>query len=390
MKRPFWKRWIHDGEKPTKTALVLTGGGSRAAYQAGVMQYIAELLPDTQFQIFAGVSAGAINAVQLANHQGTLLETAEDMVRNWSGINIEYMFESESTLDLFRKKLFSGGSKDTDPTPDVGHRALADTSPMRTFLAERLGADDGRFTGVAEKVKQGRLHACAVVTTNYTTGQTVTFVEGNDIADWQRPNRVGIQTTLGIEHVMASTSLPFLFPAVKIGDAWYGDGGIRLASPLAPAIHLGADSILAISTRYKRTRREADSPVIQGYPPASQVFGILANAIFLDALDQDALMLERINNLLKMVPTRHHGGLRAIKFLLIRPSVDIGKLTGKYQTRLPAGLGLLSKFLGSKDTSSPDWLSMLMFEKDYVSQLMDIGYDDARHQHGEIEAFFSS
>ena len=392
MIRRIWEKIsrIQGESKPANAALALSGGGSRAAYQAGVIQYIAEFFPETQFQTISGVSAGAINAIHLANHTGTMAEAAGDMVKNWSNIKVQHIVESESTLDLFRKMLFSGSSKEAAAHAESGLHALADTSPMRTYLTERLGAKGGSFPGLAENLQNGRINACAIVTTNYMTGQTVTWIQGKDIADWQRPNRVGIQTTLNIEHVMASTSLPFLFPAVQIDKAWYGDGGIRLSAPLAPVIHLGADSILAISTRYRRTRKEADVPVTRGYPPASQIFGILANAIFLDALDQDARTLETINGLVDQISSRKRKGLRPIKFLLIRPSLDIGKLSGKYESALPAGLGLLSKFLGTKDTSSPDWLSMLMFEDEYVSQLLDIGYEDARRQHNEIATFFNS
>jgi NTE family protein len=213
-------------------------------------------------------------------------------------------------------------------------------------------------------------------------------VQGDNFKAWERPHRVGINTRLTVDHIMASTSLPFLFPAVNIGDAWYGDGGIRLSAPLGPAIHLGADRVLAISTRYSRTRAEADQPLVVGYPPASQLFGMLTNAVFLDALDDDAHMMKRINRLLEDLEPEERGRLRPVKLLLLRPSVDLGRLARNYEATLPTTLEIFSRMLGTEETQSPDWLSMLLFERDYIFRLIDIGYEDARRQHGEIEAFF--
>jgi NTE family protein len=268
-------------------------------------------------------------------------------------------------------------------------RAMANTAPLRAHLQRHLRTEAGKLVGVAERLKAGKLHAAAIVATNYTTGQTVSWVQGDSFERWERPNRVGINTTLTLDHIMASTSLPFLFPAVHIGDAWFGDGGIRLAAPLAPAIHLGADRILAISTRYSRTRAEADQPVVTGYPPASQIFGILTNAVFLDALEDDGHILRRINLLLEQLPPEKRLGFRPVNLLMLRPSVDLGKLAGDFKATLPGPLELFAKILGTEETKSPDWLSMLLFEYDYVARLMDIGYEDARHHHAQIETFLS-
>ncbi len=169
---------------------------------------------------------------------------------------------------------------------------------------------------------------------------------------------------------------------------WYGDGGIRLAEPLSPAIHLGADRILAISTRYGRSRVEADDPVVIGYPPSAQIFGVLLNAVFLDRLDQDALSVARINSLLKGLPRWRRKDMRIIDLLVVRPSIDLGRLSGEFQSDLGGALNLLAKGLGSKGTKSPDWLSMLLFEPDYSMRLMEIGYGDARNQREKLDRFF--
>ncbi|MDX1429736.1 MAG: patatin, partial [Rhodothermales bacterium] len=216
------------------------------------------------------------------------------------------------------------------------------------------------------------------------------WVQGRNIGRWERPSRIGINTTLTVDHIMASTAIPILFPAIRIGDAYYGDGGMRLSAPLAPLVHLGSTRILAISTRYQRSRAEADDPAFVGYPPMSQIFGLLMNAIFLDALDQDALTMERINELLAQLPARKRMGLRPIELLVLRPSVDLGKLAGEYESKVTGVLGLISKSMGGKRSKSPDWLSMLLFEPDYVSRLIEIGYEDAHDQRATLEGFFGA
>lgn len=379
--------------RPARTrelGLVLTGGGARAAYQVGVLQYISDYIPQSQFSIFVGVSAGAINAAHLANHPGTYKEAASRLATDWRELRSKDVYEMESIIRLLRSVLTrTGRGNGSDQAELNGWYAFADTIPLRNHLASMLSTEDGRLVGISRRLRAGSLRAVAIVTTNYTTGQTVTWVEGDSFDRWERPNRIGINTNLTVDHIMASTSLPFLFPAVKIGDAWYGDGGIRLSAPLAPAIHLGADRILAISTRYSRSRAEADEPVVQGYPPASQIFGLLTNAVFLDALDDDAHIMDRFNNLLDDLPRKDRHGLRPVRLLLLRPSVDLGKLAGDYEWTLPSTLALFSKVLGTGETRSPDWLSMLLFEHNYVSRLIDIGYEDARRQHDRIERFFN-
>ena len=383
------KRFIRPEPEAQELGLVLTGGGARAAYQVGVLQYISDYVPQARFSIVIGVSAGAINAAQLANHPGRYRDATSRLVTNWRELRSEDVFEMESVMGLFRTFLSRTVRGNGSREELQSLHAFADTAPLRDHLEEMLGTEEGRLVGVARNLAEGKLTAVAIVTTSYTTGQTVSWVQGDHFEGWERPNRIGIHTSLTVDHIMASASLPFLFPAVLIGDHWYGDGGIRLAAPLAPAIHLGADRILAISTRYSRSRAEADQPAVIGYPPASQIFGLLTNAVFLDALDDDAVIMERINRLLERLPANRRMGLRPVDLLLLRPSVDLGKLASEFEPTLPATLEVFSRLLGTGETRSPDWLSMLLFEHDYVSRLIDIGYEDARRQHGRIEAFFN-
>jgi NTE family protein len=187
---------------------------------------------------------------------------------------------------------------------------------------------------------------------------------------------------------MASASIPIFFPAVKIDKHWHGDGGIRLYAPLSPAIHLGADRILAISTRYGRSRAEADQPVILDYPPPAQIAGVLMNAIFLDLLDQDADRLERTNRLLEKLPEDEREGRRVIKLFILRPSQDLGRLAAQFEPKLPRLFRTLMRGQGTQTTSSPDWLSMVMFQTDYLSYLVELGARDAEAKRAEIEEFF--
>ena len=373
-------------------AIALSGGGARAAYQVGVIKYIADAFPDANFSIMSGVSAGAINIGQLANNVGSLKEGADKLVTNWLDLTIDDVFTPESTFNFFRKLLLNGKGRSHEEriTTSMAHqRGLADTSPLREYLRKHLGVEgDGRLSGLSENIEQNRIKAVSFTTTNYSTGQTTTFVEGFDISSWVRPNRVGISTSLTLDHIMASAALPMIFPAVLINGSWYGDGGVRLTSPLSPPINMGADRIFVISTRYNKSDDEAKIPSIHGYPPAAQIIGILMNAIFLDVLDHDAMRLERINNLISELPKDKRGDLRPIKLLMIRPSRDIGQMAKNIKPPFSGALKLFTAGIGSDETESPDWLSMLLFHKDYVERLIETGYSDAAYQHDEIEMFF--
>jgi NTE family protein len=186
---------------------------------------------------------------------------------------------------------------------------------------------------------------------------------------------------------MASAALPLFFPAVKIGNAWYGDGGVRLAAPLSPALHLGAQRVLAISTRYDRNNAEAARPAVTGYPPPAQVAGVLMNSVFLDLLDQDAYRLERLNRVLRRLPEEEREGLKMIDLLVLRPSRDLGQLANEYEPRLPKAFRFMTRGLGTRQTNSPDALSLILFQPDYLSRLIEIGESDANARAEEIDRF---
>lgn len=367
-------------------AVVLTGGGARAAYQVGVLRGIARRFPGTRFDIVTGVSAGAINASFLASRSTDVAAAVEELVALWSDLSIEDVFRIDlgslgGHLARWVARLASGG------VARVETKGLVDTAPLAALLARALPRrPGGEIAGIAENVARCSPRAVALTTLDYRTGQTVTWVQGCGIDLWERPMRRSVETRLTVDHVMASAALPLFFPAIRLGDSWYGDGGIRLSAPLSPALHLGAQRILAISTSHTKTFAEADRPTSAGYPPPAQIFGHLANSVFLDVIDQDALRLERSNRFLAQLPVHEREGFRVVDLLVIRPSRDLGRLAGEYESRLPRAFRFLTRGWGTRETSSPDLLSLLMFEPQYLRRLIEIGEADVEARSGEILA----
>lgn len=370
-------------------ALVMGGGGARAAYQVGVLRALARHLPELQMPILAGISAGGINTAFVANHTGSFAEGIEGLIDVWSRLDTSRVFEVSGPSLLWR--MLRVGSRLTIGVPATGHspRGMVDTEPLRRTLTEAFGSPDGRLEGVRTNLERGRLKAVALTTTRYNTGQTVTFYSGRDTVGWERPMRRSRETELRVEHVMASAALPLFFPSVAIDGDHYGDGGVRLVAPLAPALHLGAERILAISTRYRRSGKEADRPVFEGPPSPAQVMGVLFNAIFLDQLDQDALQMQRINRLLETIPVERRDGLRPIELLVVRPSVDLGELANEFEPELPGMFRYLTRRLGTKQARTQDFLSTVMFQRDYVHRLIEIGELDGKARAEEIARFVS-
>jgi NTE family protein len=371
-------------------ALVLHGGGARAAYQAGVLRALGRRFPQLSFPILTGVSAGAINAAYLANHGGGLGRASADLADLWRSLTVDAVFHAgagslASHVLRWGLRLVSGG------LPGAPHvRGLVSTAPLRDLLWRSLTpAADGRLQGLRDNLARGRVRALAVVTLDYTTGSTVTWVDGQDLAVWQRPGRRAVRAEMTVDHVMASAALPLFFPAVGIGGAWYGDGGARLTAPLAPAIHLGAGRILALSTRSRVSPAETGVPAVHGYPPPAQILGLLLSAVFLDALDYDAHLLARINGLLAHVADGEAGGMRPIKLYVLRPSMDLSRLAAEHERRLPGPFRFLTRGAGTRETSRPDSLSMVMFEHGYLARLLDLGEADAGEQIDELAAFLA-
>jgi NTE family protein len=374
-------------------ALVLSGGGARAAYQVGVLRYLAREFPADVPDILTGVSAGGINAAFLAARQESYSEKIDQLSEMWKALHIDQVFSVGLGELAWRSarwalRLGSGG---TSPLPHA--KSMVDTTPLREVLERELRAGKGPIPGIQTSLSDGWLRAFALTGSSYTTGQSITWVQTREddvMPAWERPLRKSHCCPLRVDHVMASAALPFFFPAIQVDEAWYGDGGIRLTAPLSPAIHLGAKKIIAVTTRYARTREEADRPMIPSYPPPAQVAGVLFNAIFLDQLDGDALQLRQINELIGMLPDEKRQGLRPIDLLVVRPSEDLGRLANAYEAELPKGFRFLTRGLGTRETRSNDMLSLVMFQPDYVKRLMDLGEADAEKRRADFERFLST
>ena len=374
---------------PRDLGIVMGGGGARAAYQVGFLRFLARRYPELQIPYITGVSAGAINAALLASHHGTFLQAVEELSQLWGNLTVEDVFRvdtrSLATNGIrWLMQLVSGG---IGRVPQV--RGLVDTHPLQEYLTEVLHAVHGELTGIQYNLERDRLKAVALTTTSYSTGQSVTWVQGSHISEWERPQRKAHRTVLTVDHVMASSALPLFFPAIQLGDAWYGDGGLRLAAPLSPALHLGARRIIAISTRYDRSAEEAEEHSTLGYPPPAQVAGVLLNSIFLDLLDHDALRLEQVNRLLADLPRDKWENLEPVRLLTLRPSCDLGNLANEHEARLPRGFRFLTRGLGTKQTRSPDFLSLVLFQPDYLRTLIEVGEADAMAQADKISEFLN-
>jgi len=369
-------------------AVMLTGGGARAAYQVGLLKGIARHFPNLRIDIITGVSAGAINAMHLAAFGGSLADKADDLEKLWMTLSCGSIYDFDWKVFLpFRSALASILPKKSR-WAKTRPQGMLDTSPLRELLCRTLKVPSWvPIPGIEENLRSGNLTALALMTLDYSTGQTVRWVQGRHFDVHEGPNRRTVPTRFTIEHVMASSALPFVFPAARIGSQWHGDGGIRLAAPLSSAVHLGATRIIAMSTGYQRTEKEASTPLVSGYPPAAQILNQLVNAIFLDAIDEDVARMERMNEMLRKMSPEERGGMKPIDLLVLRPSIDLGKLAADYESHLPRNLKLLVRALGARETESPDFVSMLLFDPPYARRLIETGEADVESRIDEIRAF---
>lgn len=378
------------GERPpgawrysSHLALVLPGGGARGAYQVGVLAGLAERLPGLEFPILSGMSVGAINTFYLAAHPGPLQSAVAGLRAQWDCLtsDVVYRIRPGRLARSFVRWAWQGvAGRRRGP---VAVRGLADTRPLHAFLTERVVPG-----GITANIAYGRLRSVALSTMSYTTGRSVTFVQGSsDTPAWERVQGIGVRTTLTIDHVMASAALPILFPAVRIGAEFYGDGSVRQTAPLAPALRLGARAIVAIGLT---TPREAPRHVTADYPSAAEALGLLFDAVFLDALEADAEGLDRINVLLSALGPRTPApdGLRPVELLLLQPTRDLAQLAAGQGKLLPPRVRRIVRALGGQRDAASEFLGFLLFHPVHTARLAEAGYDDVRVQWPAIERFF--
>jgi NTE family protein len=379
-----------------RLGLVLSGGGARAAYQAGALRAISEIAagPRLPFPILTGVSAGAINAAYLACHADDFPEATTKLWRMWEGLSEKRVFRVNRRVAtlissrwiadvVFRcLPLISG------PKPEY----LLDTRPLLSLL--RLNLD---FNATKKHIRAGHLHGVAFSATNYDTGTAVTFFDGHpSIQPWLRRTRIGIREDLSADQVVASAALPLFFPPVMIRGSYYGDGCIRLTTPMSPALHLGADRILGIGTRSEQTPKVAlavakgeISPVPSIKPSLADVFGVMLSAVFLDSLELDFERLQRINEGVQLTNRSMRKArsekLRHVSALLLQPVRDLGGIAKDVKPPLPFRHLLYA--MGAASDRSTDILSFLAFEKTYTSKLLELGYHDAMARRNELREF---
>ena len=370
-----------------KTGLVMTGGGARAAYQVGAVRAIYEIIgrKNNLFDVITGNSAGGINSVYLAANSENWDIATKNLSDLWMRLKPQNIYDlrKRTITDLGMKWISSGIFGGLSPRPaSINH--LLDTTPLKQLADREID-----FKDIQKNITGGNLHGIALSTTNYTSGSSVVFYEGSpEIKDWARTDRFSLRTELRNHHMMASAAIPFFFPPVKIGHSYFGDGCIRQTTPLSPAIHLGANKLLAIGVRHPhgmdRMQHMAFLPAKE--PTLGQVTGVMLNAIFLDSLESDVERLLRINEL---ISEGAHPELRSIPILMIRPSKDLGKLTTNIAADLPPIFRYLLKGIGVSDTEGLDLLSYLAFDVSYTKPLIELGYEDAYKMKDQILEFFS-
>jgi NTE family protein len=367
------------------TALILPGGGARGSYQVGVLKAIDEIVGggSNPFPVICGTSAGAINAAVLASHAHEFRIGIERLEQFWSTMVCSRVYRTDAwtvfkTGLQWALSLALGGQLVAHP------KSLLDNQPLREFLERTLQLD-----GIVEAINRDALRGLSITASGYTCAAAISFYQAApDVEPWNRARRHGRPVAINSSHLLASAALPLLFPAERIGFEFFGDGGMRMLAPLSPAIHLGADRLLVISTRDENPDPPPTEPT--AYPSLGEIGGYLLDTIFMDTLNADLNRLNRINRTLKLLSPEQlrESRLRRIESLVIRPSRDLREVTHEHMGEIPRAVRTLLRALGGWGR---DWrmASYLLFESVYCQELMRIGYQDGIRQREEIEEFIS-
>lgn len=365
------------------TGLILSGGGARAAYQVGVLAAIAELLPPgapNPFPVIVGTSAGAINAVSLASGAADFTAAIQRLTAFWQGFRSHLVLRSDwpgvvrQASRFFVHSLLGLGAQ----VPV----ALLNSSPLRDLLNDKL-----HLHGIDEAIRKKHLHAVAVTAFGYESGQAMTFYQGGGTIDaWLRHRRIGVPTQLTVEHLLASSAIPLLFAPVKLDQEYFGDGAVRQSAPISPALHLGASRVLVVGVSGNPRGNDPAHPLQRTYtgqePTLAQIAGHMLNSTFIDSLESDIELLERLNQFSHVAP-----GLSSVEVLVIAPSQPIDEIAARHRQELPAALRLFLRGPGATKTSGAGVLSYLLFEAGYCSELIELGRKDALAKREEITRF---
>jgi NTE family protein len=390
--------------KPS-TGLLLTGGGARAAYQVGVLEAIADIRlacgagdQGNPFPIIAGTSAGAINASALACGADNFDTTVRMIAHTWRNFSADQVYRADH-LSMLRSgatwlTLLSLGWL-LAKWRRIKPRSLLDNSPLAELLKKMVPLER-----IPELVRQGYLQALAVTASSYSTGDHVTFYEGDKrLMPWVRTQRFAVRDRITHAHLLASSAIPFVFPATQLHingrDEYFGDGSMRQSAPVAPAIHLGAERILVVGAgRMHEPKNEAHLHTTSTYPSIAQIAGHALSNIFLDALAVDVERVQRINQTIKLVPeeSRKTSALKPVELLVIAPSQRLDAVASRHVGDLPhavrtmlGGVGVSSQ---KADVKGAALASYLLFESGYTSELMALGYADTQRQRSEVCKFF--
>lgn len=373
-----------------KIGLILTGGGARAAYQVGVLKAISEFTPrqsPVPFQIICGTSAGALNAVTLAVSARHFRKAVQYLLNIWNNARVEDIYRADpigvlSNSGRWLAGLFLSGLGSNR----LNRVSLLDNTPLATFLKKTLPCEK-----IQESIDNGNLYALSITASGYGSGHSVTFYQGaEDIKPWQRARRLGVPTKIDISHLLASSAIPFLFPAVHIHREYFGDGSMRQIAPISSALHLGADRVLVVGVGHA-AKDEARRTHMDEYPSLAQIAGHALDSIFLDSMEVDLERLHRINRTVSLLPdaVRSNISLRHVDVLVISPSQPLEKVAERHISHLPWTIRLLLRSVGVLRRSGANLVSYLLFEQSYCRALIELGYQDALKQKEEILKFLA-
>jgi len=371
----------------SKNALVLTGGGARAAYQVGVLSAIAKFIPRNHgipFPILCGTSAGAVNTTALGCYASCFNLGVKKLAWIWKNLDTAKIYHND-TKGVFghigQGMLASFQADYANKLP----RSLLNNAPLRDLLNSVMN-----FKRIDNNILRGYLSAVSVTASSYNTGNSISFYQAEEnVESWDRAKRCGQPTQLNSEHLMASASIPLVFPSIKIKDQHFGDGSVHQLSPLSPAIHLGAERIFVIGV--DQPRKDAHVGESSGHPPtAATIAGHLLDSIFADTMNSDLERMERINETLKLIPQTKKDnmeGLKHIDSFIINPSHDFNAIALNYYYDLPLPVRLLLRSAGINNDSESSIISYLLFEKNFCSELIKLGFEDALEQESQIKGF---